>query len=100
MELINFLEKWYESNCDGDWEHHYGIKIETLDNPGWYVEVDLIDTYLQNLTMEKIVFQKSETDWYHIQIKDRRLEASGDINKLSFILTKVVNILDTSAGNI
>ena len=29
------LQKWYKSQCNGDWEHSFGIKIETLDNPGW-----------------------------------------------------------------
>lgn len=24
---IKWLEKWYKDNCDGDWEHFYGIRI-------------------------------------------------------------------------
>ena len=38
---FSLLSKWYESNCNDDWEHGYGVKIETLDNPGWVVEIDL-----------------------------------------------------------
>jgi hypothetical protein len=30
----SLLEAWYASRCDGEWEHGYGISIETLDNPG------------------------------------------------------------------
>jgi len=36
--LANVMERiqdWYRRQCDGDWEHSYGVKIETLDNPGW-----------------------------------------------------------------
>lgn len=33
--IFEWLQKWYKSQCDGDWEHEYGIKIETVDNPGW-----------------------------------------------------------------
>ena len=46
--MINWLENWYSSQCDGSWEHFYGIKIETLDNPGWAVEIDLCETELIN----------------------------------------------------
>lgn len=46
MNMIAWLSEWYKSNCDGDWEHYYGIKIDTIDNPGWKVDIDLVDTYL------------------------------------------------------
>lgn len=32
--LLYRLQQWYHSMCDGDWEHCYGVKIETSDNPG------------------------------------------------------------------
>jgi hypothetical protein len=32
---LNELQVWYGAQCNGSWEHTYGIKIETLDNPGW-----------------------------------------------------------------
>ena len=30
MKKIVFvwLQEWYKNQCDGDWEHEYGIKIE------------------------------------------------------------------------
>ena len=42
--MIDWLQSWYEKQCNSDWEHNYGIKIETLDNPGWSITVDLVDT--------------------------------------------------------
>ena len=41
---IEWLEQWYVAQCDGDWEHAKGVKIETLDNPGWLLTVDLAGT--------------------------------------------------------
>jgi len=38
------IEKWYRSRCDGDWEHHWDASIETLDNPGWRIQLDLRET--------------------------------------------------------
>jgi hypothetical protein len=38
---LAWLEQWYQEQCDGDWEHHCGVTIETLDNPGWLVQGDV-----------------------------------------------------------
>lgn len=44
MDTLQELQRWYRSQCNGDWEHSYGVKIDTLDNPGWSVTVELADT--------------------------------------------------------
>jgi hypothetical protein len=46
MSSLRSLEDWYASRCDGDWERSFGITIETLDNPGWAVRIDLAETRL------------------------------------------------------
>src|SRR5271170_7418203 len=53
-DSLKFLQQWYADHCDGEWEHHYGIKIETLDNPGWRVTIDLTDTGLQEFPLTAI----------------------------------------------
>lgn len=44
--LLEQLERWYSAQCNGDWEHTYRITIETVDNPGWLLKIELTDTYL------------------------------------------------------
>jgi hypothetical protein len=44
-----WLMQWYVSQCDEDWEHQYGVTIDTLDNPGWSLKVDLDGTPLEGL---------------------------------------------------
>ena len=39
--LLEWLEQWYVSHCDGNWEHQYGVRVDTLDNPGWSVQIDV-----------------------------------------------------------
>ncbi len=46
LNSLDRLEQWFRSMCNGDWEHTYGIKILTLDNPGWIVAIELRDTPL------------------------------------------------------
>ncbi|MFG0284068.1 MAG: immunity 53 family protein [Phycisphaerales bacterium JB039] len=48
------LMKWYDARCDGEWEHSFGIKIETLDNPGWSIEVDLSGSGLEDRAFERL----------------------------------------------
>src|SRR5690348_1300611 len=44
MEIIEWIQAWYLDQCDGHWEHQYGMVIETLDNPGWSIRVELEGT--------------------------------------------------------
>lgn len=61
---ISKLQKWYLNHCDGDWEHSYGIKIETLDNPGWSLEINLEGTELRDKPFSEFEHRyDDETDW-------------------------------------
>lgn len=62
-ELVN----WFESKCDGDWEHQHGFSITTLDNPGLSLEVDLEGTELVDVHFETRVFDNGPDDWLSCQ---------------------------------
>lgn len=47
---LTWLQAWYATQCDGEWEHEHGVSIETLDNPGWFLKLDLRETSLDGLT--------------------------------------------------
>ena len=86
MNPIQKLQKWYSSQCDGDWEHEFGVKLETLDNPGWSISIDLEMTSLEGVEFEESN-QVTELDWYHLRAKDNKYVGSGDPNKLDFIIS-------------
>ena len=48
------LQQWYKTRCDGNWEHQYGITIETLDNPGWKLKIHLTGTGLEKESFEEV----------------------------------------------
>ncbi|UOK42181.1 MULTISPECIES: immunity 53 family protein [Flavobacterium] len=83
--LLNRIQNWYQINCNDDWEHSYGFSIETIDNPGWTVSIDLSETPLENLNFERNV-DNGRFDWYFIKTADKVFEAHGDPSKLSEIL--------------
>ena len=79
--------KWYKGNCDGYWEHLYGVKIDTLDNPGWSIDIDLLDTPLENKPFAKIQYDNGDEDWLICLKKDSIFKGGGDPNKLEKILS-------------
>jgi hypothetical protein len=63
---LRALQEWYESACDGDWEHSFGIRIETIDNPGWILTVDLERTSLHGRLCDE---EESSVDGFWISVK-------------------------------
>ena len=51
---LSWLASWYLAECNDDWEHSYGVKIDTLDNPGWTLKIDLKETNLGGVIFEKV----------------------------------------------
>lgn len=96
MDIFEWLQNWYKKQCDGDWEHLYGIKIENIDNPGWSVSVDLIDTALTNRAFEKIQYDHGDDNWLICQVKDNKFEGVGDSDKLVEILSIFKQWVDNS----
>ena len=82
-----WLESYYSSNCDGNWEHSDGITIYTIDNPGWSIKDNLKETPLENKRpFENYVVERTENDWVHCRLKDGCFEAFGGPKNLNEIL--------------
>jgi hypothetical protein len=80
-DALTWLQGWYATQCDGDWEHEYGVSIETLDNPGWFLKVDLQTTAVENVTFPKHEVHRSKHDWLIASVVDKRFEvACGPLN--------------------
>jgi hypothetical protein len=43
---IQYLQQWFQEQCNGDWEHCYGIIIE-FKQGRWLVDISIYDTYLE-----------------------------------------------------
>jgi hypothetical protein len=92
MSAIDRLQQWYTQQCDGEWEHGQGISIQTLDNPGWWVKIDLKGTKLQQASFRPIEenvneqgFQFGER-WLRCQIRNGCWEGAGDETRLPQIV--------------
>lgn len=88
MDILNWLQDWYKLNCTDEWEHFYGIKIDTLDNPGWIVKIDLADTELENKVFSEIKIDNGDDDWFFCKVENSIFEGVGDPTKLTVILER------------
>jgi hypothetical protein len=88
MDQLARIQRWYADQCDGDWEHTYGIKLDTLDNPGWLLYIDLSDTELAEKPFEPILRGDSEDDlnWLHCKVAHGKFEAAGGSQDLQEML--------------
>ncbi|HEY6225483.1 MAG TPA: immunity 53 family protein [Verrucomicrobiae bacterium] len=84
--VLTKLENWYSQQCNGEWEHGFGIKIETLDNPGWTVDIDLKGTELEQSCRDKTTIERSERDWIICWTQDSIFKGVGGPHNLTEIL--------------
>src|SRR5215470_11684319 len=86
MNTLQELQKWYRSQCNGDWEHSYGVKVDTLDNPGWSVTIELAETNIADRPFAKVERLEHDTDWIHCEVRDQKFEGRGGAFMLEEIL--------------
>jgi hypothetical protein len=85
-DLLVDLECWLASHCDGDWEHGWGVRINTLDNPGWSVDIDLAGTDLSGKALSRIQEERTERDWIHCWVDEEVFKGRGGPKNLHEIL--------------
>jgi hypothetical protein len=83
---IEWLEEFYLSQCDGDWEHASGCTIGTLDNPGWEFGFDLEDTVLEGVPFPELRSDRSEDDWVMCRVEEKRWVGFGGPRNLNQII--------------
>jgi hypothetical protein len=91
MTTLDRLQKWYESHCDGEWEHGEGLVIESLDNPGWMVRISLRGTALESRQFQEISRLEPDRDWIRCWIEDGKFQGAGGPQMLAEILQTFVD---------
>lgn len=92
QDLLSALQAWYSQQCNGKWEHAHGISIESLDNPGWLVKIDLAGTELHSRPFQQIADRVDAHHfplgprWLHCYVEEGTWNGAGDETKLSVIL--------------
>lgn len=83
---LEWLQEWFRSQCNGEWEHANGIRIESLDNPGWSLVVDLRGTKLEGHAATPYAMDRNEHDWVFCKVDAGQFLAHGDPSKLAWMI--------------
>lgn len=81
MDNLSWLQDWYAAQCDGEWEHQQGIAIDTLDNPGWSLKVNLSGTAYAELQFQTVE-REGDDDWFVCRVRDKSFEGFGGTKNL------------------
>lgn len=96
MGLVK-LQRWYSAQCDGDWEHQLGINIDTLDNPGWTVKINLKDTPLETTEFSEVCNLDDEREWVHCRVIEGEFRGAGGPHMLGAIIEIFVQWVDEAS---
>lgn len=89
MNNLQWLQEWLLQNCNMDSsDHDYDISIETIDNPGWIISIQLQDTILENQVFEKVVIQREvEDDWLQCKVEYKVFKAGCGPRNLEEVIS-------------
>ncbi len=96
MDDLQWLERWFAAQVDGTWEHQFGVKLETCDNPGWWVRIDSDKEPPRrggDEVLESVGDPPSDANgnvgskrWMLCRIREGRFEGAGDPTQLRNIV--------------
>jgi hypothetical protein len=75
--VLSELQHWYSRQTDGDWENSSGVEIGTLDNPGWFVRINLEGTELYLRPFEEVRQDHTPVDWISCRVRNGMFEGFG-----------------------
>lgn len=96
-EAVAWLSAFYSGHCDDAWEHQYGVTIQTIDNPGWTIEVDLTGTEFAASEFVSIDngTDVESADWYVVFGRDGKLRGAGSPDRLGTLLVLLVEAMQS-----
>jgi hypothetical protein len=96
MNNLQWLQNFYKSNCNGEWEHTYGIKIDTLDNPGWMISIDLRETIFERYQFNELRIDRSKDNWIICKLENGVFKGNGGAGNLEEIIGIFRNWVDAN----
>ena len=94
MTSLSRLTTWYVEQCDGSWEHHQGISIQSTDNPGWWVKISLDKTDLMQKAFAPVMIginshgHPAAKSWLQCGVRAGTWEGAGDETRLEEIIDR------------
>lgn len=98
---LTHLAAWYAAQCDGTWEHRRGVSVQSTDNPGWWVKIDLEGTRLARRVFPAIAVgidgqgHPVGSQWLSCSVTDGTWNGAGDETRLQEIVERFLIWVDS-----
>ena len=83
---LEWLDNWYQQQCNGVWEHRQGVRLQSLEKPGWLLTINLAGTSAVNARPQQWRLDTRGGGWLACSIAGECFEGSGDPRKLEQII--------------
>lgn len=91
---FEWLQSFFQSNCDGEWEHEYGCTIETTSDPGWKLTFELRGTTYDSLNLEELEDRQGPMSWMKCKIEDSVFIAYSSPKRLAECITLLRDLVE------
>ena len=71
------------------------VAIENIDNPGWSLRIELVDTSLEAADFSEVLIERSENDWVHCKVEKSVFQGYGGPENLGEILGLFLDWVDS-----
>lgn len=95
--VLIWLQEWLRRQNTQHERYSCCIEIETIGTLGWYITVHVEGTPYETKVIPIVSAEYSDTDWYYYRMYNAKYEASGDPEKLEFLLKQFKNIIEQDA---
>ena len=103
MSTLGRLQAWYFEQCDGEWEHASGISVESTDNPGWWVKIQLRGTPLAGRAFTELAENVDPnrfalgSRWLSCRVEGDTWHGAGDETQLERLLVEFLSWADANS---
>jgi Immunity protein 53 len=91
---LGALQAWFAAHCDGNWEQEYGVTIETVEEPGWELRVDLVGTSLEGTVLARKGVARADEDWCEVWCDGYTFHAVGGPHNLDELVGSFVSFAE------
>jgi hypothetical protein len=91
---LRALQAWFAAHCDGNWEQEYGVTIQTVEEPGWELRVDLVGTSLEGVALARQPTGQGSEDWCEMWCDGYTFYAVGGPHDLHELLGAFVSFAE------
>lgn len=109
IDILGWLETFYQGECTAELEQDRGFSIQTLDNPGWLVKANLPRRMSQSLAAaDRVLSVLGEPPcatngniggdiWMTCEIRSAQFVGAGDPTQLRAILAQLRSLVEDGA---